>query len=46
MKKVSFNNIVNVKYYSVNKKKRRNYKNIFKIIMILIISLGLLYLYL
>lgn len=46
MKKVSFNNIVTVKYYSVNKKKRRNYKNIFKIIMILIISLGLLYLYL
>ena len=45
MKKVSFNNIVTVKYYSVNEKKSFLERYVL-IVSILIISLALLYLYL
>ena len=46
MKKVSFNNVVTVKYYSVDKKKKIFLERYFLILLSLVISLVFLYLYL
>jgi len=43
MKKVAFNNIVNVKYYSVNERNKPFLEKFLNIFLILLISLGLLY---
>ena len=43
MKKVSFNNIISVKYYSVNEKKKTFLEKYLLIIIISLISLLLVY---